>query len=106
MKRQSRRKKKSLNDLARSHYMGESAKLIDQLNQLIPADQPKLYAPDLKFNRSIGEYVGKTYGVNGQLLSAEAYAKHVAEVLPTEADEKILAEIIKSKDWVSQIQLN
>jgi hypothetical protein len=86
----------------------ESAKLIDQLNQLIPEDQPKLYAPDLKFNRSIGEYVGKTYGVTGQLLSGETYAKHVAEVLPTEADEKILAEIInrKDKDWVSQTQMN
>jgi benzoyl-CoA 2,3-epoxidase subunit B len=98
--------KDKLNDLARSHYMVESAKLIDQLNQLIPADQPKLYAPDLKFNRSIGEYVGKTYSVTGQLLSADGYAKHLAEVLPTEADEKTLAEIIKGKDWVSQIQLN
>src|SRR6266404_4047833 len=45
--------KDRLNDLARSHYMAESDRLIDQLNQLIPADQPKLYAPDLKFNRSI-----------------------------------------------------
>jgi hypothetical protein len=27
-------------------------------------------------------------------------------VLPTEADEKLLEEIIKSKDWVSQMQLN
>ena len=86
--------------------MVESAKLIDQLNQLVPADQPKLYAPDLKFNRSIGEYVGKTYSVSGELLSSDAYAKHVAEVLPTEADEKTLAEIINGKEWVSQIQLN
>jgi benzoyl-CoA 2,3-dioxygenase component B len=98
--------KEKLNDLARSHYMVESAKLIDQLNQLIPADQPKLYAPDLKFNRSIGEAVGKTYSVNGELLSPDAYAKHVTEVLPTEADEKTLAEIINRKDWVSQIQMN
>jgi hypothetical protein len=86
--------------------MAESAKLIDQLNQLVPTDQPKLYAPDLKFNRSIGEYVGKTYSVTGELLSAEAYTKHVQEALPTEADERILGEIIKGKDWVSQIQLN
>jgi hypothetical protein len=98
--------KEKLNDLARSHYMVESAKLIEQLNQLIPAGQPKLYAPDLKFNRSIGEYVGKTYSVTGELLPADVYARHVTEVLPTEADEKTLAEIIKGKDWVAQIQLN
>jgi hypothetical protein len=40
------------------------------------------------------------------LLAAEAYAKHRAEVLPTEADEQTLAEIMKEKDWVAQVQLN
>ena len=98
--------KDKLNDLARSHYMVESAKLIDQLNQLIAPDQPKLYAPDLRFNRSIGEYVGKTYSVTGELLSAEAYTRHLAEVLPTESDETALADIIKDKNWVAQMQLN
>ncbi len=98
--------KERLNDLARTHYMGESAKLIDQLNQLIPEGQPKLYAPDLKFNRSIGEHVGKPFSVTGELLTPEVYQKHVMDVLPTAEDEKILAEIIKGKEWVAQIQLN
>jgi benzoyl-CoA 2,3-dioxygenase component B len=98
--------KDKLNDLARSHYMGESAKLIDQLNQLIPAGEPKLYAPDLKFNRSIGGNVGKSYSVTGELLTAEAYKQHLMDVLPTIEDEKALAEIIKGKDWVTQIQMN
>ena len=97
--------KDKLNDLSRAHYLAECAKLIDQLNQLVPEGQPKLYAPDLKFNRSIGEHVGKTFGVTGEFLSPEAYAQHVKEVLPTPEDEQILAEIIKSKDWVQQIQL-
>jgi hypothetical protein len=98
--------KDKLNDLARQHYMGESQKLIDQLNQLIPEGQPKLKAPDLKFNRSIGEHVGKTYSVTGELLSPEAYKQHLLEALPTPEDEQILADIIKGKDWVSQMQMN
>jgi benzoyl-CoA 2,3-dioxygenase component B len=98
--------KDKLNDLARAHYMAESAKLIDQLNQLIPPGQAQLYAPDFKFNRSIGENVGKPFSVTGELLSPDAYKKHLRETLPTEEDEKILAEIIKGKDWVSQVQLN
>ena len=98
--------KDRLNDLARSHYMTESGKLIDQLNQLIPADQPKLYAPDLKFNRSIGEYVGKTYSVTGEALTPEEYQKHLSDALPTTEDERILAEIIQGKDWVTQLQTN
>jgi hypothetical protein len=98
--------KDRLNDLARSHYMTESGKLIDQLNQLVPEGQPKLYAPDLRFNRSIGESVGKTYSVTGELLSPEAYQQHVQDVLPTTEDEQILAAIIKGKDWVAQMQVN
>jgi len=86
--------------------MGESQKLIDQLNQLIPQGQAKLKAPDLKFNRSIGEHVGKTYGVTGELLAPEAYKQHLLEALPTSEDEQILADIIKGKDWVSQMQMN
>jgi len=98
--------KDKLNDLARAHYMAESGKLIDQLNQLIPQGQAKLYAPDFRFNRSIGENIGKPFSVTGELLSPDAYEKHLRETLPTEEDEKILADIIKGKDWVSQVQLN
>jgi benzoyl-CoA 2,3-epoxidase subunit B len=98
--------KNKLNDLARAHYMTESGKLIDQLNQLIPEGQPKLYAPDLRFNRSIGESVGNTYSVTGELLSPEAYQQHIQDVLPTTEDEQILAAIIKGKDWVAQMQVN
>jgi len=72
----------------------------------VPEGQSKLRAPDLKFNRSIGDHVGKNYSVTGELLTPEAYKKHLTEVLPTEDDEKVLAEIIKGKDWVSQMQLN
>lgn len=97
--------KDKLNDLARDHYIVECGKLIDQLNALVPADQPKLYAPDLKFNRSIGEHVGKSYSVSGELLSADAYKRHVADVLPSAEDEKLLSEIFKAKDWVAQMQM-
>ncbi|HWO43316.1 MAG TPA: Phenylacetic acid catabolic protein [Candidatus Eisenbacteria bacterium] len=98
--------KERLNDLAREHYLKESAKLIDQLNQLIPPGQPKLRAPDLKFNRAIGEYAGKRYSVTGEPLSAEAYEKHLAEVLPTAEDERLLNEIMRGSDWVLQAQAN
>ncbi len=98
--------KEKLNDLARDHYLAEGAKLIDQLNQFIPEGQPKLYAPDLKFNRSIGEHVGKPYSVAGELLSPEAYKKHLTEVLPTAEDEQLLNDLFKEKDWVIQVQMN
>jgi benzoyl-CoA 2,3-dioxygenase component B len=98
--------KDRLNDLARDHYLAECGKLIDQLNQLIPEGQTKLYAPDLKFNRSIGEHVGKPYSITGELLSADEHKRHLTQVLPTPEDEQLLNDIIKDKDWVMQMQMN
>ena len=98
--------KEKLNDLARDHYLAESGKLIDQLNQLIPQGEQKLYAPDLKFNRSIGEYVGKNYSVTGELLSPDAYKNHLAGALPSAEDEQVLNDLVRDKDWVMQMQTN
>ena len=95
--------KDRLNDLARNHYIAECQKLIDGLNQYVPPGQPKLVAPDFKFHRSIGEHADQTYSVTGELLAADAYEKHLAAVLPTAEDERILQEIFKEKDWVLQM---
>ncbi|HEY2990707.1 MAG TPA: Phenylacetic acid catabolic protein [Candidatus Binatia bacterium] len=95
--------KHRLNELSRDLYMAEAQKLIDGLNQFIPADQPRLYAPDLKFHRSIGALAEKTYSVTGELLAPEPYQKHLAEVLPGPEDERILNDIFKQKDWVLQM---
>lgn len=98
--------KEKLNDLARNHYRAECQQLVDALNQFIPADQPRLYVPDLKFNRTIGEFAGKRYSIKGEPLSEEAFQKHLAEVLPTPEDERRLNDIFKEKDWVQQMQMN
>jgi benzoyl-CoA 2,3-dioxygenase component B len=95
--------KQRLNELSRDHYMAESQRLIDALNQFIPADEPRLYAPHLNFHRSIGEPAGKLYSVTGVPLSPEQYKHHLAEVLPGPEDERILTDIFKEKDWVLQM---
>lgn len=95
--------KDRLNDLARNHFMAECQKLIAGLNQHVPADQPRLFAPDLKFRRSIGESAGKTFSVKGDPLSDGAYQRHLAEALPGPEDESLLDETFKQKDWVLQM---
>jgi len=44
--------------------------------------------------------------VTGESLTPEEYQKHLSDALPTAEDERILAEIIKGKDWVTQLQMN
>jgi benzoyl-CoA 2,3-dioxygenase component B len=89
-----------LNELSRQHYLKEVTGLIEALNKLVREGQPKLSLPDLKFHRSIGEYADKTYGIHGELLTPEAYAKHLEDVLPNAADKVRLAEIFKEPGWV------
>jgi len=76
---------------------------VDGINEHVPADQPRLFAPDLKFRRSIGEFAGKTFSVKGEPLSVEEYHKHLAQVLPTSDDEQLLSDIFKERDWVLQM---
>jgi benzoyl-CoA 2,3-dioxygenase component B len=89
-----------LNELARRHYLSEVSQLIAALNNLIPEGKPKLTLPDTKFHRSIGEYADKPYSTTGELLSPEAYAKHLEDTIPNAADKATLAEIFKQPDWV------
>ncbi len=95
--------KRKLNEMARDLYLAECRELVDTLNQYLPADQPRLTVPDVKFHRSIGDYAGQTYGVDGQLLTPDQHQKHLREALPTEEDEVRLKEIFKDKDWVLQM---
>lgn len=93
-----------LNEQARRFYMKEVQELTNTLNQLIPPDQPKLYLPDTRFNRKIGDYADQTYGVDGKLLTREEFNKHLKEVLPSADDEKKLEELFKEKDWILPVQ--
>ncbi|MBI3090459.1 MAG: phenylacetate-CoA oxygenase subunit PaaI [Candidatus Tectomicrobia bacterium] len=92
--------KNALNEAARAAYVAEVQKLVDQLNEQVPEGEPKLRLPDLKFNRRIGDYAGKSYSVEGVELSKEAYQKHRREVLPTPGDEAELRGLMKDHDWV------
>ena len=90
-----------LNEEARSLYLSEVREIINGLNQLIPEGEPKLYAPDVKFNRKIGDHADKTFGVEGKLLSADEHRKQLLEALPGPEDEKILKSLFKENLWIT-----
>lgn len=92
--------KTALNDRARTQFQTEVAELIDALNKAATADQPKLFAPDLRFHRTIGQDAGGRFSVQGEPLSPPEYERHLAQVLPTVEDEQRLADIFKDKDWI------
>jgi benzoyl-CoA 2,3-dioxygenase component B len=97
--------KEMLNERSRLQYFQEVVGLIEALNKHVPEDQPKLYAPDMKFNRAIGDHAGQCWTVDGnRTLTPEEYKNYKLQVLPTPEDNVRLNSILKEKDWLQPKQ--
>lgn len=91
-----------MNEHGRELYLLECKKLVDMINKHVPPGQPSLYVPDTKFHRAIGEYARQPYSVTGELLSERNYEEHLSEMLPQEADIRLVHEIQSyEKQWIS-----
>jgi hypothetical protein len=91
----------SVNEIARGLYYKEVQSLIEVLNKDVGPERPRLYAPDLKFRRNIGEYQGKRFSVNGEALDQTAYEAHLAAVLPSAVERAALKKLAKEPDWIA-----
>jgi benzoyl-CoA 2,3-epoxidase subunit B len=93
-----------LNDYNRNLYRDEVAGLIERFNSSLKPGEPKLYAPDIRFNRAIGRWAGqKFHAQTGEPLNDGAYEEHFNEYMPSEDDKKLLLEIIANeKKWIAE----
>ena len=91
-----------LNDYNRQLYHKEVADLISRFNTVLKPGQPKLYAPDIKFHRAIGQWAGQKFHAHtGEPLSDREYEQHVKDYMPSAEDKKLLLEIIANeKNWI------
>ncbi|HEV2718180.1 MAG TPA: hypothetical protein VGU64_23145, partial [Terriglobales bacterium] len=83
-------------------YRDEVAGLIDRFNSVLKPGEPKLYAPDIKFNRAIGRWAEqKFHAQTGEPLDDKAYEQHLKEYMPSAEDKKLLLDIIANeKKWI------
>jgi len=91
-----------LNEYARERYRQECEDIVARLNRRLPWESPKLYVPDPRFNRRIGDFAGEPYTADGRLVDEVAYAEYRARVLPTGEDQALLAAISKEGDWIAK----
>ncbi len=91
----------TLNDYARNLYKEDVDKHIAALNALLPAGSRRLFAPDMKFNRAIGEYAGQCFTTTGEPVDPARYAAYLASVAPTDEDQRRLLGIFNRPDWVA-----
>lgn len=93
--------KENLNEYARSLFYQEIRELVESANRLIPEGQPKLYIPDIRFNRKIGGYKGQPWSVDGRLLTPEEFERHLREILPQAEDMAAANSFMKEKNWIA-----
>ena len=92
--------KRLLNAYNRDLYRQEIVREVEIINKSVAGAQ-KLMVPDVRFHRSIGEYEGAEFTVDGQPWKGKgSYADYLASVLPTKEDDAVLAECFK-KDWIA-----
>jgi benzoyl-CoA 2,3-dioxygenase component B len=91
-----------MNEHSRELYHQECVKLVDMINKNVSAGHEKLYVPDVKFNRYIGEHAGKPYGTTGELLPEKGYEEYRKNMLPQAEDVLLVSEIeAMEKQWIS-----
>ncbi|HXE90696.1 MAG TPA: Phenylacetic acid catabolic protein [Terriglobales bacterium] len=92
-----------LNDYNRQLYRDEVAGLVARFNNSLKPGQPRLYAPHIRFNRTIGRWANQRFHPQtGEPVEEKAYEQQLPEWLPTAADKKLLLEIIGSeKGWIA-----
>ena len=93
--------KQNINEYNRTLYYKECEELVQQLNAIIPEDQPKLRLPSMKFNRKIGQWADKAFDIDGNPVKESEFKDYVAQVTPTAEDATKLAEIFKTNDWIA-----
>jgi len=92
-----------LNDYNRNLYREEVVGLVKRISAGQKPGQPELYAPHIKFNRHIGRWANQHFHArSGEPLDDRAYEQHVKDFMPTEADRKLLLDILHNeKNWIA-----
>jgi len=90
-----------LNEFSRELYRQEVEKLLEAISRLLPPGAVPFVAPNLKFHRAIGEYAGQSWSVEGEPLTPEQYAEHLARVLPDEEEKKFVAGLMREPGWIA-----
>lgn len=94
-----------MNEYARGLYIKECQNLLDRINKLIPDEQPKLFLPNVKFNRKIGDNANQPYDLYGNLMPAEQFSAYLVEHTPNAADKFLLNDLLKGSDWLAEREL-
>jgi benzoyl-CoA 2,3-dioxygenase component B len=100
----------ALNEVLRGEYVKDCEKGLARWNKILTEEglSQRLYLPNPRFHRHVGEYAGHTFDLAGKLISPEGFEQRKAEWLPTMADREYVRslmhpvyEIGKIANWIA-----
>jgi benzoyl-CoA 2,3-dioxygenase component B len=95
----------ALNEVLRSEYDKDCEKGLARWNKTL-ADEgtgERLYLPNTRFHRHVGEFAGHYFDVGGNLISKQEFAQRKAEWLPTIADREYVRSLMHPVTDVGKI---
>jgi benzoyl-CoA 2,3-dioxygenase component B len=100
----------ALNEILRTEYVKDCEKGLARWNKALhdAGLSERLYLPNSRFHRHLGEYAAHDFDLEGNLLTAEEFAAHKNDWLPTVADREYVRSLMhpvtepgKIANWIA-----
>src|SRR5258708_38928177 len=87
----------ALNEVLRGEYVKDCEKGLARWNRAL-ADEgvsDRLFLPNIRFHRHVGEYAGHSFDVEGNLISKEEFEKRKSQWLPSIEDRAYVRSLMQ-----------
>jgi benzoyl-CoA 2,3-dioxygenase component B len=87
----------AMNEVLRDNYIEDCQRAVDKWNRTLEKNgvAERLALPHRRFHRNQGIYSGTHFATDGRLLTAEEWAKHRDQWLPSPSDEAYVETLMK-----------
>ena len=95
----------ALNEILRREYVKDCEKGLARWNKAL-ADEglgQRLYLPNIRFHRHVGEYAGHYFDLEGNLVTKDEFEAAKSEWLPTTEDREYVRSLMKPVTEVGKI---
>src|SRR4051812_6588184 len=95
----------ALNEVLRGEYVKDCEKGLARWNKALTEEElsERLYLPNIRFHRHVGEYAGHYFDIEGKLISPEEFAAKEADWLPTIEDREYVGSLMKPVTEIGKI---
>lgn len=100
----------ALNEVLRNEYVTDCEKGLARWNKVLAEEgvSERIYLPNPRFHRHVGEYAGHSFDLEGNLISAEEFERRKPDWLPTMADREYVRSLMhpvyeagKIANWIA-----